>query len=294
MQKYYPSISIVIPTYKSEKVLPICLQGIKNQNYPADGYEVLVVNNGSLDNTAKISKRYGIKVIEVSGKAPQTCVQRNAGERAAKNEYVMYLDHDMELSPNLLKDFASAVSETRGLVDAWYVPEKILASTSLFSKVRTFERSFYDGTIVDAARIIKKSTIKKYNLQYDTNLSNGPADWDLDIQLKRNRCSFSIIHECIYHHEEHLSFWKYVGRKHMYADGINFYIDKWKSRDMKVFKSTVSKQFGFGYRLFGVFVEDGKWNKVLSNPFLFVLVMTMKVLMFSIYVVKATILKHVL
>ena len=47
----YPSISIVIPTHNSENVLEVCLKSISKQKYPSNYYEVLVIDNHSIDVT---------------------------------------------------------------------------------------------------------------------------------------------------------------------------------------------------------------------------------------------------
>ena len=51
-----PLVSIIIPTYNSEKTLPLCLESIKRQTYK--NIEVIVLDNFSIDRTVDIAKRY--------------------------------------------------------------------------------------------------------------------------------------------------------------------------------------------------------------------------------------------
>jgi len=271
MDKMLPTISIIIPTYNSEKVIESCLKAAKNQNYPKNKFEVIVVDNYSKDRTVPIAKSLGAKVFLLSGVPSQGCAQRNLGAEKAELEYVFFLDHDMEMSRNLLKNFAEKVVETNNKVDAWYVPEKIVGNGPLWTEIRTFERSFYNSTVIDAARIIKKEKFEMTE-KYDMKLSFGPADWDFDIQLKEMGCTFGIIDECVYHHEELVSLWKYLTKKTKYTDGSLIYQEKWKKRSKKAYNGIVSKQYSAGYRLIGIFFENGKWKKVAEGFHLYIAV----------------------
>ena len=65
MQNNLPSVSFIIPTYNSEKVLFICLKSIKKQNYPRKKIEIVIVDGGSTDNTIQIAKEFKVdKILE--------------------------------------------------------------------------------------------------------------------------------------------------------------------------------------------------------------------------------------
>jgi len=276
----YPSISIIIPTYtSSEKYIQTCILSINNQNYPKDKIEILVVDNESKDNTVKISKKLGAFVYTVIGKPSQACNQRNLGAMKAKGEYLLFLDHDMELENNLLSNFSELVSKTKSKIDGWYIPEQIIASNNLFSLIRNYERSFYNQTVIDAIRIIKKEAFLKTKSQYDPLLSNGPADWDLDIQLEKIGCKFGILKKCVYHHEEKLSLRQYISKKSLYSSGIEKYISKWKN-DNYVFNDIIKKQFGIFYRSIGVFTENGKWKKLILGFPLYLFLLILKTIIY--------------
>lgn len=262
----FPSVSIIIPTYTSSaKYISMCIKAIKAQNYPEDKIEIIIADNHSHDDTVDIAKSLDATVFFQDGKPSQACNQRNLGAMNAKSDYVIFLDHDMEMSPNLLKNFSEKVLETDNKIDAWFVPEKIVASSKLLTKLRNFERSYYDTTAIDAARIIKKEVFLKTQDMYDPMLSNGPADWDMDLQLKELGCRFGIIDEAFYHHEEKLSLLKYITKKGNYVKDSDFYGLKWRKRNYNVYKKIIKgQQFGVGYRFFTVFFEKGKWKKTVK------------------------------
>jgi len=275
MDKMLPTISIIIPTYNSEKVIQSCIKAASDQDYPKNKFEIIVADNGSKDETVTISRNLGAKVFLIEGPPPQVCTQRNLGAEKAKSEYLLFLDHDMEMSKNLLKNFAEKVLETNNEVDAWYVPEKIVGNGPLWTKIRNFERAFYNSTVIDATRIIKKEKFEMTE-KYDSKLSSGPADWDLDVQLKEMGCKYGIIDECVYHHEEGLSLWKYLTKKTKYTDGSLIYQEKWKKRSKRAYNEIVRKQYSSWYRSIGIFFENGKLKMVLEGFYLYIAVLFIK------------------
>ena len=96
-------ISIIIPTKDEEKYLPMLLTSIKNNNYP-NKYEIIVADANSKDNTVKISKSFGCKVI----KGGMPGIARNNGAKVANGDILMFIDADMILPPNFI---GSAVKE---------------------------------------------------------------------------------------------------------------------------------------------------------------------------------------
>ena len=90
--------SIVIPTYNEEDYLPILLDSIKEQDF--DDYEVIVADANSTDKTREIAKEYGCIVVD--GGLP--AVGRNNGANIAKGEILLFLDSDLQLTEDYLRD----------------------------------------------------------------------------------------------------------------------------------------------------------------------------------------------
>ncbi len=88
-----PLVSIVIPTYNSEKTLSLCLESIKRQTYK--NIEVIVVDSYSQDKTVEIAERYKVKIIRVHG---ALLWARYLGHLYAKGDIELLLDSDQILN----------------------------------------------------------------------------------------------------------------------------------------------------------------------------------------------------
>lgn len=106
--KKFPFVSICIPAYNEEKNISETLDSVLNLDYPKNKMEIIVVNDGSSDNTEDIVKKAikdskgRIKLLnqENGGKA----VAMNHGLQIAKGEFFVSLDADSTVSPNALKN----------------------------------------------------------------------------------------------------------------------------------------------------------------------------------------------
>jgi glycosyltransferase involved in cell wall biosynthesis len=95
-------ISFVIPALNAERTIGICLDSIKRLDYPSGLVEVIVVDNGSVDNTVKIARDHGAKVVIEHGVTVSRL--RNIGSERSSGEYIAFVDADCELPVNWAKD----------------------------------------------------------------------------------------------------------------------------------------------------------------------------------------------
>lgn len=96
--------SIIIPVYNVENYLRACLDSVMNQTY--SDYEVICVNDGSMDNSLLILEEYSSKsdkihIIDQLNNG--LSVSRNIGIQKARGEYILFLDSDDWIEPNTLK-----------------------------------------------------------------------------------------------------------------------------------------------------------------------------------------------
>ncbi len=84
-------ISVVIPALNEEKLIGECLESLKHQDFSGD-YEIIVVDNGSRDNTSQIARKMGARVIDCPRKG--VAYARQAGAEAAGGEIIVQADAD--------------------------------------------------------------------------------------------------------------------------------------------------------------------------------------------------------
>ena len=97
-----PKISVIIPVYNVYDYLEECLESVVKQTF--DDFEVLVVNDGSLDNSQEIIDFYAKKYSYVKGlkkKNGGLSSARNYGLKKAQADYVYFLDGDDFIAPDL-------------------------------------------------------------------------------------------------------------------------------------------------------------------------------------------------
>jgi glycosyltransferase involved in cell wall biosynthesis len=102
-----PRISVVVPTFNRRQRLSRVLDGLDRQTVPASLFEVVIVDDGSTDDTRTWLEKnrdrpYGVKVVSQTNGGPSKA--RNAGVEAASGELILFLDDDVEPTPPLLAE----------------------------------------------------------------------------------------------------------------------------------------------------------------------------------------------
>ncbi len=107
-----PKFSIIIPVYNVEEYIKGCLDSVFNQSYK--DYEVIVVNDGTKDNSMQIVKDYDVKIINQENQG--LSVARNNGAKKAKGEYILFLDSDDYLEEETLEHIEKELSTNPDVV----------------------------------------------------------------------------------------------------------------------------------------------------------------------------------
>ena len=174
-------LSIIIPAYNEEKYLPLLLESIKKQSFK--DYEIIVADGSSEDNTVKIAKRYGCRIVKepVNGHTPSS--GKNKGAKAAKGGLILILESDVVLPENFLSEFLDKfrsekldystcmvksssgilihrlffmIKNYSNLFACLFYPhvsgQCILIRKSLYNKIKGFDDSLYLGEEHDLAK----------------------------------------------------------------------------------------------------------------------------------------------
>ena len=108
------TFSIIIPVYQVEKYLEQCLESVLNQNF--NDYEVILIDDGSTDNSGKIcddyvSKYSNIEVIHQTNSGPS--VARNNGMERANGDYIVFIDSDDYVEHDSFKQIYLELKKSR-------------------------------------------------------------------------------------------------------------------------------------------------------------------------------------
>ena len=245
-------LTVVVPTKNEEANIAACLDAFA----PFRGeIELIVVDNSSPDRTREIAAEHGATVL-VQG--PERCAQRNRGWREAKGEFVMFVDADMVVPAGTTREILESCAK-EGAADALYVPETRVGK-GIRLKARNFERGFYTGTCIDGLRVIRRSALEAVG-GYDESLV-ACEDWDLDRRLLAAGVRVATTHGDLLHNEARQDMKTLLKKKAYYSKSVAAYRGKWKD------DAVCRRQFGFFYRYFGVFTENGKWRRLLCHPIL--------------------------
>lgn len=106
-----PYVSVVIPAYNAAETLPLCLAALAEQDYPADGFEVIVVDDGSADATAELARAAGVRVISQPNAGPAAA--RNRGAAAARGELLLFTDADCAPTPHWIAALVAPFADPR-------------------------------------------------------------------------------------------------------------------------------------------------------------------------------------
>lgn len=150
-------ISVIIPVYNVELYLKKCLDSVLKQNFI--GYELILVDDGSTDNSGRICDIYREKderVIVLHKENGGLSDARNKGINAAKGKYITFIDSDDYVDENYLTYLFNMIVEYK-------------ADMSICTIVRTneHERNCHNNNdeivlIMDASRAIELSLYQKY------------------------------------------------------------------------------------------------------------------------------------
>jgi glycosyltransferase involved in cell wall biosynthesis len=122
-------ITVAIPTYRRAELLRATLAGVTRQDFPADRYEVLVIDNNSPDNTRAVSAAHagGVPAVRYVLEARQGLDHaRNRAIAEARGEIIVFADDDILVEPDWLRELVApllgAPSRRIGAVGGEVIP----------------------------------------------------------------------------------------------------------------------------------------------------------------------------
>jgi glycosyltransferase involved in cell wall biosynthesis len=194
-------VSIVIPVYNTEKFIKECIESALNQTYRQ--IEIIVVDDGSTDNSLKIIKKFSDQIKVISKSNGGTASALNLGIKEMNGDWFKWLSADDLLYPNAIQDLIDEAKKLDDMTNCILYSNydiidyngKILRQfiESNYNSINSFELNtiLLDHHIGNATTsLIHKSAFERFGM-FDENV--GFAE-DYELWLR-----FCILHKCRLH-----------------------------------------------------------------------------------------------
>lgn len=199
-----PKVSVIIPVFNGEQFLDRCLSSITNQSYK--DIEIIVINDGSTDNTKAICKNYSqndqrIKVIHKDNEGVSTA--RNIGLDIATGDYIYFADADDYVLQDSIENFINKAmtSSAEIIVAEYYIASdshKMKISPKEFNDKKSFLCSILSGTNHSALwnKLFKKGLFD--NIRFNNNIFYMEDKVLLVEILSRIQVNIEILYTPVY------------------------------------------------------------------------------------------------
>jgi len=196
-----PTVSVIMPTYNRARLISRAIKSVLNQTY--QDFEIIVVDDGSKDNTADMVKSFDNKKIRYIklGKNKGAAAARNIGINAAKGEFIAFQDSDDEWHHEKLKMQMNEFETTSSKIGVIYTgiwriksdKKNYVPSNQSLKKEGNIHETILRGNFVAlSAAIVKRKCFSEVGL-FDEMLP-CLQDWELWIRIS-NRYDFKYLKE---------------------------------------------------------------------------------------------------
>ena len=182
-------ISVIVPAYNVEKYISSCLNSLLNQTKKE--IEIIVIDDGSTDNTLNILNEYKknnpSKIHVVSQENQGLSITRNNGIKLSTGKYILFVDGDDEIDINLLKNLWDKLEEfpydvIAFKVEVIYPNKKIIVNPGITSDIKNFNLDSKKKFLTDMYCMACNKIYKK-DLFKDNTLLFTPNTWFEDVLL---------------------------------------------------------------------------------------------------------------
>lgn len=193
-------ISIIIPVYKVAPYIQNCLDSVLNQDMLPEEYEIICIDDGSPDGSAEIILDYAKKysnIFYVYQENQGVSGARNTGLERATGDYILFVDGDDLLYPNVLGSLYLEV-QTNNL-DLLYLQVDYFDANGLYTSTISMEAT--DGAILDGLRHQRRGFICSLyrsalleTIRFEEGILIGEdALFNIMVHLVAQRCSYVAI-----------------------------------------------------------------------------------------------------
>lgn len=213
-----PTLSVIIPTYNRKDSLLCTLESIRQQTYPAENFEVVVVDDGGNDGTDQIAgSAYPFELVYRRQINRGSAAARNHGVEQSRGSILVFIDDDMTLDPGYLTAIAGQITPGVVAMGVWqaYAPPHPScfseatarqADTQATNDLRDAEVPFTECTSNNLA--VLRADFIQVGMWQDV-LGDGPTLWgDVEFGYRawKNGCRFARVADAkITHRDQHMT-----------------------------------------------------------------------------------------
>jgi len=188
-------ISVIVPTFNAERTIEKCLNALKKQTYK--NFEVIVVDGSSTDNTVKVIEgKFDAKLKRWRSSGPGE--KRNVGAKMAKGEILLFLDSDLALCKDGVKELVKVFEkvDADGITGTPFTPKDsgtldYIVGLDYEYRFEKMGESFVDVAATTIFAIKKKVFFKIGGFDVRFKRATG-EDWDFSAKMRKK--GFTIFH----------------------------------------------------------------------------------------------------
>ncbi|MGB9082355.1 MAG: mycofactocin biosynthesis glycosyltransferase MftF [Desulfuromonadaceae bacterium] len=222
----FHEVSIVIPVMNRADELRRCLTSLSRLNYPQEKLQIIVVDDGSSDDSPLVAKQFQALLVPSGGTGRGPAAARNVGAAMATGEFLAFIDSDCSASTNwlceLLPSFNNpAMAAVGGQVDGMCTEsavdryEAVMSSLSLGSRERTGSGGSDTFYLPSCNLIVRRSAFRSAG-GFKDSMHVG-EDVDLTWRLRDNGWSISYLPTGNVLHEHRSSIRSFMSRRFDYG-----------------------------------------------------------------------------
>lgn len=205
-----PKASIIVPIFNVERALPRCINSIINQTFT--DFELILVDDGSTDNSLKICKEYSKKdarIVVISQNNSGPSAARNAGLNLANGEHVVFIDSDDYIAVDYLEKLLANKSDlticgVTNVDENGTIISTVDHEEEYCNDLKQLYRLFRRGVFSPCCKLFKKDIIEKNQIRFPENLSWG-EDGVFVCRYIAHICDFNYISQNGYYYVKYNS-----------------------------------------------------------------------------------------
>lgn len=217
------AVSVIVSAYNAAATLPACLQAIHSQNGNRKSFELIVVDDGSCDETAKLAQDYGAQLVQQTHQGIGAA--RNLGVRNARGDLIAFTDADCAPAPDWVDQI------TRPFADPEIMGVKGVYATKQRSLVARFAQQEYEEKydlmrgleridFIDTYSAAYRKSVFLQNPGFDPRFSRSGEDIEFSYRLAERGCKLVFAPPAMVYHRHPDTLRGYFRRK--------FFVGYWR------------------------------------------------------------------